>query len=208
VSVDQDVVVLEIEDLVPIDTGHRAALNYLARFRQLEGADSETFSRESIVANLPRFQGRVWDSISTAYGAAFPDEHIEKAGWAREIISLLGQDPSVPGADALRERFGSLLRKLAQCLDDAAIEEEAERSDDRLKRIVKNFELNHSNGISKHDAAQLLRRLDAALGDSRFRDSLAPKLQHIGQMFELEDLSAPRVPRFGEFRNAKPGIWR
>lgn len=199
---DEGVVLLEIEDLIPVDVGHRAALNYLARFRELESTDLAAFSRDAIVAKFSELDGRLWDSLRSAYEGAFADEHIEKGGWAREIISLLAKNPDVPGAALLRERFGKLLFRLDQLLDDAAAEEEAERKDDRLKRLVKNFELDHKKAISKHDAARLLRHLDAALGESRFRDALAPRLEEIGRGFELVDLTNLQVPRFAEFRAA------
>lgn len=200
VAADDGVTLLEIEDLVPVPLAHRAALNYLARFQQLTETDPTAFTAAAISAKLPDFQGRLWDSIDATYRTAFPDDHIEKAGWAREIVSLLGQDPEIPGADALRKRFGKLLFRLDQLLDDAAVEEDAGRRDDRLKRVVKNFDLNYSNAISKHDAVRLLRQMDSALGDSRFRDTLAPRLGQIGRDFELDDLSSVQVPRFGDFR--------
>lgn len=200
IAVDDGVLLLEIEDLVPVVLAHRAALNYFARFGQLTETDLASFTAASIAVNITNHEGHLWDSIDASYRTAFPDDHIEKAGWAREIVSLLSQDPDVPGADLLRERFGKLLSRLDHLLDDAAVEEYAGRKDDRLRRIVKNFELNYSDAISKHDAGRLLRQMDSALGESRFRDSLTPKIEQIGREFELDDLSSIQVPRFVDFR--------
>jgi predicted ATPase len=206
IAVDDDVQVQEIEDLLPIDMAHRAALNYLARFNDLSEYDTTSFTVESVRSELPRSGGRVWDAIDHAYRAAFPEEHLEKAGLAREVVSLLSIAPDTTGSESLRERFGELLRTLSELLDDAADEEDRIRRDDRVKRAVRNFELDHPHGIRKQDAVKLLRELDSALGTSAFRTSLQPVLEQIAKDFELDDRSVLNVPRFPAFQQAVKAI--
>lgn len=198
--VDKGVSVLEIEDLLPVDIAHRAALNYLARFADLQEQDAESFTPESIGKNLVESGGRLWDALEEAYTFAFPEEHIEKAGLAREVVSLLAVSPETPGAGMLRKRFAALLSFLAERLDDASAEEERNRSDDRMKRAVNNFLRNHPQGMRKHDAKKLMRELDSALDASPVGDAIRPRLSNMARDYELGDLSTYNVPRFDSFR--------
>lgn len=190
----------EIEDLLPIEIAHRAALNYLARFEDLQMQDTESFAPESIRNNIAESGGRVWDALEEAYTSAFPDEHIEKVGLAREVVSLLAVSPETPGAETLRERFSALLGFLAERLDDASAEEDRNRSDDRLKRAVHNFLRNHPQGMRKQDGKRLMRELESALDDSAVGEAIRPKLSRIARDYELGDASTPNVPRFDGFR--------
>ncbi|MDI2033714.1 hypothetical protein PJL15_00814 [Paenarthrobacter nitroguajacolicus] len=201
-KVDDGVGVLEIEDLLPIDIAHRAALNYLARFEDLQDQDTESFTAEEIRKNLLETGGRLWDAVEKAYTSAFPEEHIEKAGLAREVILLLAVSPNVQGAKELRGRFAALLGFLAERLDDASAEEDRNRSDDRMKRAVNNFLRNHPQGMRKHEAKKLMRELESALDASPVGDAIRPQLSSIARDFELGDLSTNNVPRFDSFREA------
>ncbi|WP_285320669.1 AAA family ATPase [Pseudarthrobacter sp. lyk4-40-TYG-27] len=192
--------VLEIEDLLPVEIAHRAALNYLARFEDLQEQDAQSFTPEGIRKNLLETGGRLWDALEEAYTGAFPEEHIEKAGLAREVISLLAVSPNAQGAEELRKRFAALLSFLAERLDDASAEEDRNRSDDRMKRAVNNFLRNHPQGMRKHDAKKLIRELDSALDASPVGDEIRPRLSTITRDFELGDLSTNNVPRFESFR--------
>jgi len=200
-NVEDNIEVVEIEDLLPIAIAHRASLNYLARFNDLEADANKVFTTESISAQLNQKPGRIWDALVAAYTDAFPEEHIEKAGLAREVVALVGIDPDVEGAELLRRRFSALLSRLSEVLDDAFADEDRERTDDRLKRAVKNFARNYPTGMKKIAAQKLLREIDGSLGDTEFADRIRPRLHKITRDFELSDLKAPAVPRFEEFRD-------
>lgn len=197
---EENVLVREIEDLIPVEVAHRASLNYLARFNDLGDLDTEKFSPEVIRTGLLSDNFGVWEAVSTAYQDAFPDEHLEKAGLAREVVSLLSIDPEFTGIAELRDRFGNLLSHLAKRLEAAADEEERNRTDDRLKRAIKNFTRNHPSGMRKHDARRLLREIESALGDSEFGDTILPRANRIARDFELADPTSQNVPRFTQFR--------
>lgn len=197
---EKGVSVQEIEDLIPVEVAHRASLNYLARFNDLDSLDTGQFSPETIRAELLSTSSGIWEAVSCVYQNAFPDEHLEKAGLAREIVSLLSIDPDFPGVTNLRERFGALLSDLATRLEAASDEEDRNRTDDRLKRAIKNFARNHPSGIKKHDAKRLLREIESALGDSEFGDSIMPRVNRIVRDFELADSTSQNVPRFIQFR--------
>lgn len=198
---DQDVVVEEIEDLIPIALAHRAALNFLARFEDLIEVDTSSFSVGALQAAISANGGKVWNAIDECYRASFPEEHIEKAGLAREVVSLLSIDSEIEGAAELRERFRSLLSVVARKLEDASDEEARGRTDDRLKRAVKNFSRNHTTGMKKHDATKLLREIETSLSDADFANEIRSRVHSIARDYELSDLSTPNVPRFVAFRD-------
>ncbi|WP_157811226.1 hypothetical protein [Microbacterium lacus] len=146
--------------------------------------------------------GHVWDALDLAYRASFPGEHIEKVGLARELVLLLTTSPDAPGAEALRDRFGELLGYLAEVLDSAAVEEEQNRSDDKVKRTIKNFARTHTRGISKREAKRLLRELADAFAQSDWVDEATQRISAIRREHELEDSTSPTVVDFDGFRGA------
>lgn len=193
--------VVEIEDLVPVAVAHRGALNYLARFADLEATDTATFSANAILDAIPSCEGNVWKALSTTYANSFPGEHLEKAGFAREVVTLLAAEPELPGVEQLRIRFSLLLKDLSDVLQDAQDEEDGARTDDRLKRAVKGFLRNHPTGMRKVDARRLLREIENALGTSDFADELRSRTTRLAREFELQDVAEPMLARFAEFRD-------
>ncbi|WP_186446952.1 TOPRIM nucleotidyl transferase/hydrolase domain-containing protein [Mycolicibacterium porcinum] len=205
-DIDSGVTVEEIEDLIPLSVLHRAALNYLGRFADLATVDSAAFSVDAIRKALVTNSGSVWGAIDSTFRSTFVDEHLEKVGLAREVVSLINLQPDCEGADVLRTRIAALIGHLSERLDDAASEEERDRSDDRLKRSVKNFERNHTLGMRKQVAMKLLREIETASRTSPFSNDIRDKLDNIAKDYELTDLSVPNVPRFDEFRVAVKGL--
>lgn len=200
IEFDPGVVVQEIEDLVPIVIAHRAALNYLARFNNLHQLNTAAFTPERISAGLESYGGRLWEALHNAYQEAFPEEHLEKAGLAKEIVLFIEIMPDSKESEVIRQRFGALTSLLSDRLDDAATAEDRDRSDDRLKRAVKNFSRNHPSGMKKYDANKLIREIESALATSSMGDSILSRVFRISRSFELDDLASPNVPRFAEFR--------
>ncbi|NMO03286.1 AAA family ATPase [Gordonia sp. TBRC 11910] len=198
---DPGVNVLEIEDLIPLELAHRAALSHLTRFVGIADIDRTAFPLSSIETAVSEGKS-VWDALDSAYRESFPGEHIEKVGLARELLLLLDTAPTVPGADALRHRFEKLLSHLSSVLDRAAVEENQSRSDDKVKRAVKNFLRNHKKGISKREATRLLRELTDAFASSDWIDEATRQIGEIRRVYELNDSSSPAVHDFSEFRKA------
>lgn len=191
----------EIEDLLPLELIHHAALNHLARFINVQEIDSSHFTVKAISSKLKDTDGKVWESLVAAFARAFPDEHLEKAGLAREVVGLLSLEEEVAGAELLRKRFSLLLADLAETLDDAWSAEERSRIDDRLRRAVRSFERDHTNGIKKVTARKLLREIENSLSDSVHADEFRTRVSGLRRDFELDDLSELVTPRFEEFRD-------
>ena len=198
---DEGVGVEEIEDLIPAVLAHRAALSHLTRFLPVAEIDASKFALTDLQSAI-KDGHHVWDALDTVYRAAFPGEHIEKVGLARELVLLLDNSPDVPGADLLRARFGHLLAHLADALDAASTEEDQNRSDDKIKRTVKNFLRTHTKGITKRDAKRLLRELTDAFAHSDWVDEAVRQIGAIRNDHRLEDSTSPAVQDFDGFRDA------
>lgn len=198
---DAGVEVEEIEDLVPAVLAHRAALAHLTRFLSVDEIDPAAFALQALEATIQQ-SGHIWDALDVTYRSSFPGEHIEKVGLARELVLLLEMTPDAPGADLLRERFGALLAHLAEVLDAAATEEDQNRSDDKVKRTVKNFLRTHTRGITKREAKRLLRELTDAFAQSDWIDEATKQIGAIRVTHALEDVSVPTVQNFDGFRDA------
>lgn len=192
--------VREIEDLLPIPIARRAAINYLSRFADVSAENVGAFSAEAIAAALKSGDGSLWDALSSTYRQAFDGEHLEKAGLAREVVSLVTTNPAVEGADQLRERFTALLEHIARTLDAAAAHEAQARGSDRLERIIQRFEKDYPTGIKKHDARRLIAEVQTTLDGADFPDELRGKANRLTRDFQLDVLAEPRVPNFEAFR--------
>ncbi|WP_181062765.1 ATP-dependent endonuclease [Pseudoclavibacter sp. RFBG4] len=193
------VVVTEIEDLIPISLVHRAALAHLTRFVPIDDIDPDNFPLADLESAV-HAERSVWSALDSLYRDRFEGEHIEKVGLAREIVLLLGHSPDVDGADEMRERFGTLLVHLADVLDTAAVEEDQNRSDDKIKRTVKNFMKTHTRGITKRAAKRLLRELADAFAISTWLDEATQRIARIRASHELEDPASTHVRDFEGFR--------
>jgi len=201
VTFDHGVLVEEIEDLLPVSLVHRAALAHLTRFMNVADIDASRFSLQALEKAVAA-RGHVWEPLCEAYKEAFPGEHIEKVGLARELVLLLESTPDAPGAAEVRERFKGLLTHLAAVLDAAKVEEDHDRSDDKVKRTVRTFLRAHNRGITKRDAKRLLRELTDGFSQSDWVDEATMRISQIRQKHELEDLARPTVQDFDAFRTA------
>ncbi|MBT1634611.1 AAA family ATPase [Clavibacter michiganensis] len=205
VTFDRGVIVEEIEDLLPLPLVHRAALAHLTRFVNVADIDASKFSLP-VLEEAVASKNHIWDPLCAAYKEAFPGEHIEKVGLARELVSLLESTPDAPGAAEVRERFEHLLAHLAAVLDAAKVEEDHDRSDDKVKRTVRTFLRAHTQGIMKRDARRLLRELTDGFSQSDWVDEATKRIGHIRQEHDLEDLARPTVQDFDAFRTAIRGL--
>lgn len=200
---DEHVTVHEIEDLIPLAVARRAAINYLARFENLDqviGLDG--FTVATILEAVRSAGGNTWKGLAAAYGEAFDGEHLDKVGLAREVIQLISTSPQSDGIPDLLARFANLLSVLRDTLETADLEEQERRAGSRLDRTVHAFEADFSRGMTKADALRVLKQIDSALGDSDFADRNRARIAGIAREFELHDRISPTVTRFAEFKDA------
>lgn len=192
--------VQEIEDLLPIPIAHRAAINFLSRFSALDVEAVAQFTVDAITTAASSNGGHLWEALHDTYKQAFEGEHLEKVGFAREVVALSAGDASHEGNQELRTRFGLLLQHLADVLNLATAVEAQSRGNDRLERILRAFDKDYPNGIKKHDARRVLLDIRTTLSGADFPDQLHGQVERLQREFQLNDPSDPRVPRFRDFR--------
>ena len=141
----------------------RAAINYLARFENLDSVSGlDGFTTAAISTAVEEAGGSTWKGLAAAYSQAFPGEHLEKVGLAREVVQLLATSPDSDGVPNLLHRFANLLDVLRDMLETADIEEQERRAGSRLDRAIHAFASDYSRGINKTDALRVLKQIDSA----------------------------------------------
>lgn len=169
---DDRVVVREPEDLVPIRIAVAAAHRYAVSFLHLLAADAQALTARDVSDRLAACDGSVWDALKEAFadrfGQAVPDAHIEKVGFARELVTLVPfdrQELSV-GRAAMEHNFGTLFRTLAGLLREAATEEDERRRTRRLDRVVDGFIRDYPSAATRDRVNTALKEIESSLADS------------------------------------------
>jgi hypothetical protein len=124
----------EPEDLIALPVAAAAARRYAEAVLGFEPAQAAKLTADSLKSCLAD-KPSVWDATVKAFGEAFPDEHIEKAGFAREVVralEIVGEAPAEDQFDnaveTTRVNFSHLLGHLADLLRDARATEDDARS--------------------------------------------------------------------------------
>ena len=203
-KVDGGVVVTELEDLIPLAVAVAAAKNYAAK---IGGLDVETVNKLRVVdinKQLETTKRSVFDALSCACMERLDsDFHIEKVGFAREIISLLAgarsSSKQPTGCADMKQRFKLLLEHLAQRLRDAHRSEQDRRSNNRLERAVTGFLRDHATPTTRERARIFLEEVDAVAGDSTEGDRLKWSAVSIRRDFNLDENLTEPVENYAEF---------
>jgi hypothetical protein len=160
-SVHADTIVTEIEDLIPSGVMVAAARQYAIHLLRLSPEEAASIDSDQVHAALPGVAGRMWKALETAFAAAFADAHIDKVGFAKELVAYVEVVPrngsTSSELEVLIANFAELIGDLAARLREASeLEAERQRSK-RLKRIVRGFLRDYPEGATR-DAAETLRR--------------------------------------------------
>jgi len=165
----------EIEDLIPTRIALEAARSYATSFLRLSGDEVTTLAREAIDSALVSAGGSVWKALEQAFAAAYDGAHIDKTGFAKELLAYVNTasgERRPPGLLDLEHNFGQLIRHLAELLADAERDEGDRRRKKRLGRIVKGFLDDHPDGTTKDSAEQTLRAIESSLDEADPEDDL------------------------------------
>ncbi len=201
VKVDTNVAVQELEDLVPIPVAVEAANRYARKF--LDPPDtSQGLVAERVAEELRQSPGRLFDALSRAFGQKFGgDAHIEKVGFAKEVVALIGRsDVAADSLSVLENNFGQLLSAVARTLRAALVEEQVRRQNNRLNRTIAAFLSDYPNATSREKGRLLVEEVQDAVEDTEAGDRVRLGAQKLIRDYSLdEDLTAP-IDRFAEFR--------
>ena len=176
---------LDIEDLVPIEIAVQAARNYLSDMGVEIAGD--VLSAETEKQNLSKSRG-VFEAVQKAVEEANADVHIEKLGFARNVIEVCrtGQGESVC---EMTSRFASLFRHLTSRQRRAEREREHDSIAARVDREISLFVRDRLATATKSDVTVLLERISSVIDTSIEGDALILGIRRL-----REDLNLDRNP--------------
>ncbi len=204
-KVHSDVHVVELEDLIPAPIAVAAARAYARRLLGISEQKAAKLEPDAVLQALDSSKNRIWDALERAFKKAFPGSHIDKVGFAKEVIDYLDRErtsKSEPaGLTALEHNFGALIATLAAHLRDAAAEESERRTNKRTRRIVRGFLRDHPESASRDEASQLLRDIAAKLEGGIGDETIEIELIALRRDFDLDQDPLERVPIFPAFKD-------
>jgi predicted ATPase len=211
-SIEPGIVLEEPEDLVALPVAVTAARHYAETVLGIH-PDQTSQLTPALVKDFLTGEPSVWKAISGAFGQTFPDEHIEKVGFAREIVRVLETAPDTSGDDefddaivATRANFLRLLGHLADLLRDARAAEDDVQQRDRIGRLIRGFLHDHPDGVIRDQARILFREIGKALEDTDDGDARRVELARLRRQYELDSEPLEQVPEYKHFREELRGL--
>ncbi|ODU64441.1 MAG: hypothetical protein BGO97_10640 [Micrococcales bacterium 70-64] len=203
IKVESEVAPKEIEDLIPLGLVVDAAREYARAFEGLDDLALSKLTADAIRAALARAKGSMWDALATSYSKAYKGAHIDKVGFAREVLDALSRRPKTDQERLeIEGNFTTLLAFLGEALENAERAENTHRNQNRLARVIAGFERDHPDGVLKKRARALLRELELALDDSDNSDHVRVDLVAMRRTFDLDGNLTGSLPNFAEFTAA------
>lgn len=205
ISVAEHVSVAEPEDLIALPVAAAAARNYAVRIIDLAREDAAMVTEEAITTQLKDNPGPLFDAVAAVFTQQLGDGyHIEKVGFAKEVIATLAasRDAEIadPGIGEMEANFTLLLAEVARLLRSANRQEEDRRLNNRLNRAIKGFLSDHPAPTTRERGRLLIEEIGDAVGDSQDGDRIKLACERLRRDFHLdEDLTKP-VDRYDQFR--------
>ena len=202
---------IETEDLVPMPICVRAVQRYL---QEVCVAETETIQRvtaEAIVAQATPGTA-VFKAIEECLRKIEPELHIEKIGFARAVIEVVGlaaRSKEDVDAAAIREfemKMRALFRRLRKMQREADRELTSERVSSRVNRAKESFLRDRATGAKREHAFVLFEEIETALDDSEEADQIRLGLQSLRREFKIDDDLNQPIDNFGHFRERLEGV--
>ena len=199
------VTVIELEDLISLPVAVIAAKNYAMRFLKVSRDDAETLVEADIVSKLKAQSGSLFDSLKAAFAERLgSDAHIEKIGFAKEVVAALTASRKLPepppGVEEVERNFGLLLAELAKRLRQADQQEQDRRLNNRLERTIASFLSDYPTPTTRERGRLLIEELQASIDDSESGDRVRLLTEKLRRDFELDENLTEPIDRFDEFR--------
>jgi energy-coupling factor transporter ATP-binding protein EcfA2 len=200
----QGVAIVEPEDLIGLAVAIDAARNYAVKFLELSRGEAEKLDEADLSAALPSNKGSMFDALTQVFGTAFGRAHIEKVGFAKEVVATLAaartRGSLLPDYESTEKNFGVLLAHLASVLRTAEDEELNRRLSNRLERLVDRFLKDFPNPTTRENGRRLVDEASNSVEDSDAGERVKLKAAAMRRDFHLdEDLTKP-IENFPDFR--------
>ena len=198
-----NVVVRELEDLVPVSVAVAAARNYAVKVADVSHEAADRFG-EDHVTQIRKESGSLFDALALAFTDCLgQDAHIEKVGFAKEVIAVLaasrGAAPS-PAIEELQRKFGQLLSHLAKLLRRANQREEERRLNNRLNRTIAAFLDDYPTPTTRERGRLLIEDVEESVDSSPTGDRVRLQAAKLRREFGLEENLNEPIDHYDEFR--------
>jgi energy-coupling factor transporter ATP-binding protein EcfA2 len=194
-----------IEDLIPPAIAAEAVRGYAAHLLGSTPEQTTQLTATLISEKLPGSgKGSMWRAVELALEHTLPGAHIEKVGFAKEVIRHLEYERATSGQVAgwpeFEHNFTALLCVLADRLGRANAEEVERRSHRRSDRVVGAFLSDFPDTASRDEADAFMRELEGSLELSKGDDRVRLELVALRRDFVLGTDPLTPVPEYDRFR--------
>ena len=198
-----NVVVRELEDLVPVSVAVAAARNYAVKVADVSHEAADRLG-EDHVTQIRKESGSLFDALALAFTDCLgQDAHIEKVGFAKEVIAVLAASrvaaPS-PAIKELQRKFGQLLSHLAKLLRRANQREEERRLNNRLNRTIAAFLDDYPTPTTRERGRLLIEDVEESVDSSPTGDRVRLQAAKLRREFGLEENLNEPIDHYDEFR--------
>ena len=202
-SLAANVVVQELEDLVPVPVAVAAARNYAIGVANVGQEVEFTLSEDHVKQRLQKEPGSLFNALTGAFVDCLgADAHIEKVGFAKEIIAVLAASrvgDLSSEIEALQRNFGQLISHLARLLRGANEREEERRLNNKLNRTISAFLDDYPTPTTREHARLLIEQLQTSVEDSPDGDRVNLQAARLKREFNLEENLNDPIERYDEF---------
>jgi energy-coupling factor transporter ATP-binding protein EcfA2 len=204
-SVAKGVAVSELEDLVSLPVAVEAARNYAVRLVDAPRELAERFGDQEIQTRLSAERPSLFDALEAAFTDHFgPDAHIEKVGFAKEVVAVLAasraMDAAPDGFADTEQNFLQLLARLSKLLRRAAAREDERRQNNRLNRTIAGFLADYPTATTRERGRLLIEEILESLESSDEGDRVKLSALKMRRDFELDENLTEPIDRYEDFR--------
>ncbi|GGN98844.1 AAA family ATPase [Microbispora bryophytorum] len=193
--------VVAIEDLVPLPIAIAAVKHYAEEFLDSkEAAALGSLDPDDVI--FEDCSG-THDALEKAAAARVEGFHLDKVGFARSVVDVIGHDDKLAEAAAIMDgNFRVLFRELGRRQRQATREIATERISAKIKRLKRSFLIDHPTGATREQAALLLEDIEAGLDNSAEAEEVKGQIRKIRRQFELDDEPIEPIADYEDFREA------
>lgn len=203
---------LETEDLIPFELCAIAARAYLHEFCGIEVEESN-LNAELIKKSLHELttaaeaagekkKPSTFDGIEDVVGRIGDGIHIEKLGFARNVIRFSSKNKSDPSVADFLANMKTLFKRLGDCQRRAVRDLTTDKVSKRIERAKDKFARDYPSAATREQALVFCEEIAAVLSQDDESDAVDVAVKKMKRDFELEtDVTKP-VANYESFREA------
>jgi predicted ATPase len=194
---------VEIEDLIPLPICAEAAQKYAREVCGAGEREAAAITPEAIRNNLTGDR-TVFDAVAACFDDLPEDGlHIEKVGFARNVVEVVVESSRLVGSGELREsleefegNMKTLFRGLNRIRREAERELISERVTHKINRLKDSFIQDHPAAARREEAHVLFDDMEASLDDGPESDPVRLAIMNLRREFSIDDDMTRPIDRY------------